>query len=325
MSQIERMTTPTSPVAAPLRVDAVEVARDAMALTKPGIVRLVTMTAGVGFVLAAIGRNWTGMGEIVWAAAWCLAGTALSAAGANALNQTHEWRRDLLMERTRGRPVPAGRLSERRATVLGWVLACVGVGVLWLGVGLPAALVSAVTIGSYLWCYTPLKPVTPLSTVVGAVPGALPPLIGWAAASAAPWRSLMEAGGWSVVAIIFVWQIPHFLAIAWRYREDYARGGHRVLPVLDAHGGRTARAVLVWSVALVPVSLAPIWAMPDHVGLVYGVVAVVGGIGLLAIAVRLSVRRTAPAALALFIGSIVYLPVLLMVLVADALWLRVGA
>ncbi|MBL0926673.1 MAG: protoheme IX farnesyltransferase [Phycisphaerales bacterium] len=297
--------------------------RSAVELTKPGIVKLVTVTSAVGFALGALQRGWEGW-SFIWMAAACIAGTALSAAGANALNQVIERRRDALMHRTRHRPIPGGRIAPLHGLALGTALSVVGVVALGLSLNGAAATVSAVTIVTYLFWYTPLKPHTPLATLVGAIPGALPPLIGWSAASLDPWASIVPIGswelllgGWSVFLIMFVWQVPHFLAIAWKYRDDYARGGHMVLPVVDPGGGRTAAAVVMWSWALVAVSFSPVLAMPGRIGVLYAAIAFAAGMGMVWRAHKLARDRTDEAARGLFFASIIYLPVVLLILVTD--------
>lgn len=287
--------------------------------TKPGITRMVTITSAVGFVMAAVGRSWM-LGELLLAAAGCLLGTALSASGANTLNQWMERRRDGLMKRTAGRPLPSGRLSARTALIAGIVLCVVGVAGLAMTTGFVPAAVSLATILLYLLVYTPLKPVTPLATLVGSVPGALPPLIGWTAASAAGGvGSLGEAGGWALFLIMFVWQVPHFLAIAWMYRDDYAQGGHKVLPAMDPTGTRTAQTIMLWTVCLIPVVLAPAFMMPHLLGPLYLTVAAVTTLWFLLRAAKLSVSRTRDDARATFIASVIHLPLLFMAMVADAM------
>lgn len=287
-------------------------------LSKPGIVKMVTLSSAVGFVMSALVQEWT-MPRLAVSAAGCLLGTALSAAGANALNQTMEVERDALMRRTRNRPVPSGRMGEVSAMLAGVLLGVAGLGVLCLLCNPWASMVSAVTIATYLFWYTPMKPVTPLATIVGALPGALPPLIGWAAASPGqPWGGLNEPGGWAIFAIMFVWQIPHFLAIAWKYREDYAAGGHRVLPVVDPSGASTARSVVAWSLTLVPISLVAVRAMPERLGVVYSIVALLAAGIMVVESVRLARSRTDANARRLFFASIIYLPVIFMGMVGDA-------
>lgn len=284
---------------------------------KPGITRLVAITAVVGFVLAALGQVWTF--GLLASLASCVVGTVLSSLGANALNEWWERERDAKMARTAGRPIPRGELSA--ASVLGFGLgsSAAGVGLLLVVNGPGAALVALVCVLSYVLVYTPLKPLTVTSTLVGAIPGALPPLIGWAAASeAGSLASLTEPGGWSLVALMTIWQLPHFLAIAWMYRDDYAAGGFRVLPVVDPSGRATAITILVTAVLLVPATMLPVWAMPGLLGGATLVVALLTGLAYLWLAVKLAISRTRPAARRVFFASIIHLPVLLLVIVAEA-------
>jgi protoheme IX farnesyltransferase len=277
---------------------------DYVELTKPRITLMVMLTTMVGFVMGSAARvNVPGLLAV-------LAGTGLVAAGASALNMLLERRTDALMHRTRNRPLPAGRL--RPTDVVAWGFALTAAGVLLLGwrAGALATGVALVTWLSYLLFYTPLKPLTSLSTVVGALPGALPPVIGWAAA-----RGSLDAGAFVLFAILFLWQIPHFLAIAWIYREDYARGGLPMLPVLDPDGKVTGRQAVANSLALLLVSLTPRAA--GLAGNVYLVGAVVLGMAFTAVAFRAAIERTAPAARRLFVASIVYLALLCALLIAD--------
>jgi protoheme IX farnesyltransferase len=305
-------------------------------LAKPRITRLVTLTSVVGFGAVAIGP--TGLAGAGWA--WvagllgCAVGTALSSGGANALNQCMEARRDALMERTRGRPIPSRRVGRSAAVAAGLAMAIAGLLVLLVFCGPGAAGVSLLTMLSYLLLYTPLKPVTILNTWVGAVPGALPPMIGWSAASwlasgsswteRATWAGLTDAGGWSLFLLMAVWQIPHFLAIAWMYRDDYARGGYRMLPIVDQTGRTTARQVALWSVLLVPATLAPAWALADRLSLFYAATAVITGVVYVALALKLLGDHRREVARRVFLASIVHLPLLLTVLVADGLASRFG-
>lgn len=294
-------------------------------LTKPRITRLVTITSGVGFTISAIGQSWNST-DLILRGLGCIFGTAFSAAGANALNQWWERDRDAIMPRTAHRPVPTGELTPGVALTLGLFCSCAGLTMLAL-VGLAPALVSLVTILVYVLVYTPLKPLTPLNTLVGAIPGALPPLIGWTAAATGTHlagngtglNGLLQPGGWSLFLLMFVWQIPHFLAIAWMYRDDYAKGGYRMLPIGDVTGSATASTILVWSVALIPATIAPVMLTDGRLGLVSAVVA--GGTGLiyLALCVRLARTRSVPHARAVFFFSIMHLPLLLMVMVGDAI------
>jgi protoheme IX farnesyltransferase len=281
-------------------------AGDFIALTKPRITTLVVLTALVGFVMASSGPP--AAGPLLAA----LAGTGLVAAGASALNMVLERDTDALMQRTRNRPLAAGRMRVPDAVAFGLGITTLGLfGLFQLSGSLPAA-VAFVTWFTYLFCYTPLKRRTSLSTLVGAVPGALPPVIGWAAA-----RGTIEGGAFLLFAILFLWQVPHFLAIAWIYREDYARGGLPMLPVVDAQGRLTGRQTVAHAFALLLVSL-----LPTAVGLAgraYLVGAVVLGAILLGFSLRLAVVRTVAAARALFLTSVVYLTALCALLVADRL------
>jgi protoheme IX farnesyltransferase len=279
-------------------------AADYLELTKPRITLLVVFTALVGFVMASPGPV---SGAALTPA---LLGIALVAGGASALNMLLERDTDALMHRTRARPLPAGRLRPAEALLFGLVLSGLGLGTLaWLSGGLCAA-VALVTWASYLFLYTPLKRRTSLSTLVGAVPGALPPVIGWAAA-----RGGLEPGAYVLFAILFLWQVPHTLAIAWIYRDDYARGGLPVLPVLDPEGHLTGRQTVIHSLALLLVSLAP--AVAGGAGWIYLAGAVALGTGLLVFAVRLAVVRSVAAARALFLASVAYLPALFLLLLVD--------
>lgn len=276
---------------------------DYLDLTKPRITLLVMLTAMVGFVVASA--------EVRAAALLAMAaGTGLVAAGASALNMVLERRTDARMLRTRARPLPAGRVRPGEALTFGVALTAAGLVLLhWLSGPLPTA-VALLTWTSYLFGYTPLKTVTSLSTVVGAFPGALPPVIGWAAA-----RDSIDAGALVLFAILFLWQIPHFLAIAWIYREDYARAGLLMLPVIDPEGRLTGRQAVANSVALLLVSLTP--AVAGMAGRVYLVGAIALGVLLTIMACRVAVKRSLAAARGLFVASILYLTGLSALLIAD--------
>jgi heme o synthase len=286
--------------------------------TKPRITRLVAVTSGVGFVLAAIQRSWA-WGELAMLAVSSLAGTVLAAAGANALNQWMERDRDALMPRTCTRPLPEQRLTPAAALGAGSLLAGGGVGVLWLTCGVVPALIALSTVLIYLFLYTPLKPVTPHATLIGAIPGALPPLIGFSAAADG---RILDPWALALFAIMFIWQIPHFLAIAWMYRADYAQGGYRVLAVLDESGRRTAASMVWWSAALIPAAVAPAWTMRPAPGIVYTLLAVVMGSAYLRLNLRFAATRERTDARRAFIASVVHLPLLFVMLVACATWSR---
>jgi protoheme IX farnesyltransferase len=241
-----------------------------------------------------------------------LLGTALVCGGTSTLNQVWERDRDARMRRTAQRPLPAGRLGAGEAQLFGVSLAIAGLLELALFVNLLAALVAAATLALYLFVYTPLKTRTWLCTVVGAVPGALPPVIGWAAA-----RGTLDAGGWALFLILFVWQLPHFYAIAWMYRDDYARGGFPMLAVVDPDGIGTGRQIVSWTAALLPASLLP--ALMRLSGPLYAGGALVLGVAFVVLGLSLAARCNAPRARRVFLWSILYLPALLVLLVVDKL------
>ena len=291
------MTTSTLAVPRGLAADYVE-------LVKPRITSMVMLTALVGFVMGSRGAIDFG------ALASALAGTGLVAAGASTLNMLLERRTDALMRRTQNRPLPAGRLRPVEALAWGAALTLAGVAFLaWRSGPLPA-MVAVATWASYLFLYTPLKTRTSLSTVVGALPGALPPVIGWAAA-----RGRIDGGAFVLFAILFLWQIPHFLAIAWIYREDYARGGLPMLPVVDPEGIITGRQAVANALALTIVSVAP--AFGGMAGRIYLTGALLLGVMFTAAAVNAAVKRTPAAARTLFLASLAYLSILCTLLIAD--------
>ncbi|HWX25267.1 MAG TPA: heme o synthase [Vicinamibacteria bacterium] len=278
--------------------------RDYLELTKPRITLMVVLTALLGFVMAS--PVHAPLGPLVAA----LLGTGLVAAGASALNMLLEAETDALMARTRMRPLPAGRLRPREVLVFGVGITVAGLLVLGSFSGLLAAALALLTWASYLFWYTPLKTRTSLATLVGAFPGALPPVIGWVAA-----RGTLDPGALILFAILFLWQIPHFLAIASIYREDYARGGLPMLPVLDPLGGLTGRQTVLHSLCLLAASLMPFVA--GMAGRSYLVVATVLGIAFTAIACWSAVTRTPLAARRLFLGSVLYLAALSTLLLLD--------
>ncbi|MEM9066069.1 MAG: heme o synthase [Planctomycetota bacterium] len=286
---------------------------------KPGITRLVTITTTVGFAMAGLGRSWS-TSEFVTALLGCVIGTFLSAGGANALNEWMERDRDKLMDRTKSRPLPKSTLES--STVLAWGLGLCfgGTLILLLICGPMPALISLACVVSYLAIYTPLKTVSPLSTLAGAIPGALPPLIGWAAATEAEGlQAVTEAGGLSLFGLMFVWQLPHFFAIAWLYRDDYAKGGYRMLPIIDPTGRVSALTILVTAVLLLPLTLFPAWAMPKLLGLAYIAIAALTGLAYIALAIKLVGSRSRHDARLVFFASIIHLPVLLLAMVGEAL------
>jgi heme o synthase len=281
---------------------------DFLALTKPRLNLLVLITALGGMYLAAP----EGVAPLTLLNA--LIGTALVAGGASALNQVWERDTDGLMRRTRARPVPDGRLQAGEGTLFGVVLSTAGLIQLAAGVNTISAVVAGVTLASYVLLYTPLKRRTWLSTLVGAFPGALPPVIGWTAAT-----GHLSPAALTLFAIVFFWQMPHFLAIAWLYREDYARAGLPLLPVVEPDGRSTGRQALAYATALLPVSVAP--AFFDLAGPLYVVSALALGAALVVLSARFARERSTSSARRLFFASIVYLPLLWAVLVIDRLWL----
>ena len=239
-----------------------------------------------------------------------LAATALVAAGAAALNQLLEREYDAKMRRTQDRPLPSGRLQPATVMIFGGVSSVAGLVYLALAVNLLTSVLGAVTLVSYLFIYTPLKRVTWLNTAIGAIPGALPPLMGWTAA-----RGELSGEGWALFAILAFWQIPHFFAIAWMYRDEYAKAGFVMLPNVDAGGRRTAQQTVSHTLALLIASLAP-FAF-KMAGTVYLAAALVLGAGFLWCAIQFSRQLTLARARQLFLASIIYLPLLLAVMVWD--------
>jgi protoheme IX farnesyltransferase len=273
-------------------------------LTKPRIVGLVLVTVAAAFVLASPGPV---SGVLL---AHTLLGTALVAAGTNALNQVAEADVDARMDRTRNRPLPSGRLARGPATGFAWALGLGGVGYLALAVNREAALLAALTLASYVFLYTPLKKRTPLATLVGAVPGALPVLGGWAAA-----RGGLEHGAWILFGILFLWQLPHFLALAWLYRDEYAAAGLRMLSVSDPQGRITFRQAGLASLGLLAASLMPSVAGLAGVAYFWGAMAL--STALAGLAGAAAVAPSAARARRLFRGSVVYLPALLLLMLLD--------
>jgi protoheme IX farnesyltransferase len=270
---------------------------DYLTLTKPRLNLLVVLTSAAGYYLGANEpADWVAMAQAV-------AGTTLVAGGAAALNQWYERDTDALMPRTRLRPLPDGRVSPDDARTFGAVLSAMGVLLLAVTANLAAAALALATLVVYVVIYTPMKRRSPASTLVGAIPGALPALIGWAAASGS-----VSIGGWTLFAIVFLWQIPHFMAIAWMFRADYGRAGFPMLPVIEPDGRRTGRQAVIYSIALLPVSLTPSFVGVS--GQFYLYTAAVLGLALIALAVRFAQSRSDAAARALFFGSITYLPLI---------------
>jgi protoheme IX farnesyltransferase len=276
---------------------------DFLELAKPRITTLVVITAAVGYAVGAAG----GLDPAGFAL--LLAGTAMVSGGASALNQYRERETDARMERTRMRPLPTGRVTAGEALLFGLAVSGTGI-VLLAALNAATAALGLAALASYVLVYTPLKRVTSLCTVVGAVPGAIPPLMGWAAA-----RGSLGAGGWALFAILFLWQLPHFLAIGWMYREDYARAGFPMLTVLDRDGQSTGRQMMLYSAALLPVTLLA--GALASAGPVYLWSALALGSIFFGAAARFARRHSATAARLLFVISILYLPALLGLMVFD--------
>ena len=285
---------------------------DFVSLTKPRLNLLVVATSAAGYYLGAPGvpgvPGVTDAGPMLQA----VAGTALVAAGAAVLNQLVERDTDALMRRTRGRALPDGRVLPADARLFGIVLSAGGLALLAAERHFIAAGLALATLIIYLAVYTPLKRRTPMATLVGAVPGALPPLIGWTAS-----HGSLTLGGAALFAIVFLWQMPHFMAIAWMYRDDYAKAGFPMLPVVDPAGRRAGRQAVVYAAALIPVSALP--ALAGVSGTAYLIVAMALGIGLLWLALSFAATRTDQSARRLFFGSITYLPILWIAMIANRL------
>jgi protoheme IX farnesyltransferase len=278
--------------------------RDLVELVKARLTLLVLLTTAVGFYLGAEGPiNFVALLHTVF-------GTAAAAAGAAALNQWWEYNLDALMERTRSRPVPAGRMRPRDAVILGSALSIFGVAYLAFVCNALSAALAAITIIIYIFAYTPLKRVSTFNTALGAVPGALPPMIGWAAA-----RGTLNAGAWTLFAILFFWQLPHFFAIAWMYRDDYARAGFQMISSDDRTGERSASQSVFFCMLLFVVA-----GLPAFLGIAtvfYLLAELILGAVFVAVAMRFLKTRTRVDARRLFITSIIYLPLLLGALVLS--------
>jgi protoheme IX farnesyltransferase len=290
---------------AAIPADRTRLVADFVALTKPRVNLLVLVTTVIGFHLGNRGGS-TDLALLLNT----VVGTFLVASGAAAFNQVLERDVDARMHRTMMRPLPDRRINLFDATLFAAILSGIGVLQLALGANGLAATVAAITLVSYVLVYTPLKRVTSLATVIGAVPGALPPLIGWAAA-----HGSVTLEAWVLFAIVFFWQMPHVLAVSWVYRDDYERGGIRVLPVEDPAGRSTAFQIVNYSAALVPVSLMP--TIFGLAGRVYFAGAIILSVGLLMLAIRFAQDHTTLRAKQLFLASLAYLPVLWVLMLAN--------
>lgn len=288
------------------RVLARQRAMDYLALAKPRVVVMVLAVTMAGYYMAATqAPDWVRLLHL-------LVGIAMSAGGTLALNQYVEREEDAMMQRTQARPLPDGRLHPFEALCFGLLTTLSGLLYVTLMVHTLAGVVTAVTVGSYLLCYTPLKLKTSLCSVVGAIPGALPPVTGWVAASGTFDREV-----WILFAILFLWQLPHSLAIAWLYREDYARAGFRLLPVIDLDGQSTGRQIVVNCLALLAVGLLP--TLMGMTGPVYFAAAFALGLIFLGFGVEAARVRTAEAIRRLVLASLVYLPLAFLAMTLDKL------
>lgn len=273
-------------------------------LFKARLTFLVLLTTLVGFYIGTVGPvDYLLMLHAVL-------GTALVAAGASALNQYWERDLDARMRRTQDRPLPSGRMQPQSVLLIGCGCSVVGLAYLALAVNFLTSIIGACSLLTYVFVYTPLKRVTWLNTVVGAIPGGLPPLMGWTAA-----RGRLDADGWALFGILALWQLPHFMAIAWMYRDEYARAGFKMLPVIDPEGHRTGSQAVSHTLALVPVSLCP--SMVSLTGHWYFLGALALGVIFLWSAVQFSRHLTLSKARQLFYVSILYLPLLLGLMVLD--------
>jgi protoheme IX farnesyltransferase len=295
---------PTEVIAASIARDRRQVAVDLLALTKPRVVVMILVTTLVGYYVGLTGApDYVRMLHLI-------IGTLLAAGGTLALNQYWERHVDALMERTRTRPLPDGRLQPLEALLFGTATTVLGVVYLAAFVGALSALVTLATAVLYLFAYTPLKLRTAMCTIVGAVPGALPPVTGWVAA-----RDDLSIGAWILFGILFLWQLPHTLAIARLYREDYARAGVRVLPVVDAEGSTTERQIVTACLALLVVSLLP--TLIGLTGGVYFVGAFVLGLVLVILGGLQALAPSTTSARRVLYASLLYLPALLALLAFD--------
>lgn len=278
---------------------------DFWTLSKPELSLLSLLTTLAGFFAGAIG------GMDLVRLGFTLLGTGLLAAGAAAGNMFIEREYDGLMRRTQRRPIPAGRMKAREALIFSVATGIAGTFVLAASVNLLTAGLGVATYMSYLFVYTPLKRRTTWNTLVGCIPGAIPPLMGWTAA-----RNDLSIGAWALFAILFVWQMPHFLSLAWMYRADYKRGGFKMLPTEEEEQGtRTSTNILVFCALLIPASLAPVFV--GIAGPAYAVAAVVFGGVFLAMSIGLSVNRTSVLARRVFFASLLYIPALFAIMMID--------
>lgn len=269
--------------------------KDLLALTKPRIALLVALTTAFGWAVAG--------GRMSWGFWGLMGGVVLASAACGALNQWLEREEDALMKRTRTRPLPQGRLAPASALLFGLFLAVAGPSLVLISAGPVAAGLTALTIALYVLAYTPLKKVTPQTTWVGAAAGAMPPLIGWAGAEGG-----LDARAWALFGIQFIWQIPHFLALFWLYRDEYAAAGFKVMPVVHPDGGTTAIQIAIHSFTLVPATLLPVYL--GMAGKSYGLPALAVSAAFLGLGMKASWTMARADARNLFLASLAYLPLI---------------
>jgi protoheme IX farnesyltransferase len=274
-------------------------------LTKPRITLMVVLTTIAGFCLASVqGIDWLKFFHLI-------VGISFLSSGISTINQWMERDLDALMLRTQDRPLPTGKLSPTQAIIFGASLTVGAIVYLIIFINGLTALLGVITAASYLLLYTPLKTKTTLSTVWGAFPGAMPPLVGWAAA-----RGSLSMEGWVLFAILFLWQFPHFLAIAWMYRDDYARAGIKMLPVVEPEGRITSQQIVLYTLMLLPVSLLP--TLMHIAGWIYFSGAIVLGLGFLYYSIKAATARTTWQARRLLLASVLYLPLLFALMVFNS-------
>ena len=283
-------------------------------LTKIRLSALVVVTTAVGFIMAStLGIDWMTL-------LWTVVGTACCACAAAVLNQVTEHTKDAAMDRTKNRPIPAGHISTIHAFIVGVLLAYIGVAILSFGASVGAAGLALLTILIYVLIYTPLKTKTSFNTIVGAVVGAIPPLIGWVAATGSIGR-----GGIILAGILFVWQLPHFLALAWMYKDDYTQAGFKMLPSLDDSGELTARASIVTSMCLIPLAL--FMSIAGSTSVLFAIVGSLLGFWLTGRSIAFWRQRNRTTARKLFFATIIYLPILLVFMMIDRQtmqWVEMG-
>jgi protoheme IX farnesyltransferase len=283
-------------------------------LTKIRLSMMVVITTAVGFIMAStLGVDWMRM-------LWTVLGTTCCACAAAALNQLAEHSKDAAMNRTKYRPIPAGHISPLHAFIVGVLLSYVGVAIISFGASVGAAGLALLTILIYVLIYTPLKTRTSFNTIVGAVVGAIPPLIGWVAAAGSIGRGGIILGG-----ILFIWQLPHFLALAWMYKDDYQTGGFKMLPLLDESGELTARASVMTSMCLVPLALFMSISGSTHI--LFAIVGSILGLWVTSRSIAFWRKRDYASARRLFFATIIYLPILLAFMLIDrqtVQWIEMG-